>query len=195
MDDLIVMLAQMTLDIFSTPSSGSLNLDKVENAFNWLTFNHTASTTSASQGNFVSPPSGEIQQLILLDEKLDSYMKNILILLDNLAHPNPSTQQNICLDLLRKQSNLQATLNKVRGLQDHQLVEIHVLSEAMPERLEHFSTAVDFYIKILCERAPLPSNPRVIPTGTVDHFTYCYLINFSLQMISFPIYKWGTHHR
>ena len=122
-------------------------------------------------------------------------MKNILISLDNLTHPDPSMQQNVCLNLFREQSNLQATLNKVRGLQDHQLVEIHVLSEAMQERLEHFSTAVDFYINILHERAPLPSNPCIIPTGMVDHFTYCYLVNFTLQTISFPIYEQGTHHR
>ena len=189
MDDLIATLAQMTLNMSSTSSSGSSNLDEVENAFNRLTFSDTVSTTSASQDNFVSPPSGEIQRLILLDEKLDSHMKNILISLDNLAHPDPSTQQNVCLDLLREQSNLQATLNEVRGLHGHQLVEICVLAEAMRERLEHFSAGVDFYIKILRERAPLPSNPRVIPTGMVDHFTYCYIANFTLQTISFPIYE------
>ena len=173
MDDIVATLAQMTLDLSNIPSSGSSTLDNVEHAFNQLTISDAELTTS--QHDFVSPPSGDIQRLICLDEKLDAHMKSILVSLDALAHPDPSTQQTVKLDLLREQSNMRASLQEMRGLNNHPRVEIRTLAEAMRERLEQFSAAVDLYVKILHERAPPPINPRVIQTGMNNHYNLRYL--------------------
>lgn len=181
MDDIVATLAQMTLDLSSAPSSGSSTLATVEDAFNRLTISNADSTTSASQHHSASPSNGDIQRLILLDEKLDAHMKSILLSLDKLAHPDPTVQQTVQLDLLREQSNLQGTLQEVRGLDQHPRVDIRVLAEAMQERLEHFSAAIDLYITILHDRTPLPSNPCVIESGTVDRYIGHHRINSHLR--------------
>ena len=106
-------------------------------------------------------------------------MKSILISLDALAHPDPSMQQTIKLDLFWEQSNMWASFQEMRGLNNHPQVEIQMLAEAMQERLEQFSTAIDLYIKILHERAPPPINRRVIQTGMNNHYNWCYLTNIT----------------
>ena len=121
---------------------------------------------TASMLQHYSPLTGDVQQLIVIDGKLNMHMKNILVALDVLAHPNPIRQETVQLDLLQEQNNLWSTLHKVRGLDHHPSIEIQVLAEAMWERLEQFSAAIDVYLNILHERAPLPSNPRVIESGT-----------------------------
>ena len=163
MDDIIATLAQITLDLSNTPSDGSTTIDSVEATFEQLTINDAESAASVLQ---YSPPTGDVQQLIVIDGKLDTHMKNILVALDALAHPDPIRQETVQLDLLREQNNLRSTLHEVRGLDHHPSVEIQVLAEAMWERLEQFSAAIDVYLNILHERAPLPSNPRVIESGT-----------------------------
>ena len=167
MDNAIAMIAQMTFDLSNTPSNGPSTINAVENAFSRLTLDDD-STTSASQHHSILPPNGDIQRLILLDHKLDAHMKNILQSLDQLAHPDPTMQQNIQLDLLQEQSSLCDTLQEVRGLDHHPQVGIHVLAEAMRERLEQFSAAIDIYVTILHERTPPSSNPRVVKSGTTD---------------------------
>ena len=164
MDDIIATLAQITLDLSNTPSDGSTTIDSVEVTFKQLMINDAESAASALQ--HYSPPTGDVQRLIVIDSKLNMHMKNILVVLDTLAHPNPIRQETVQLDLLQEQNNLQSTLHKVSGLDHHPSIEIQVLAKAMWERLEQFPAAIDIYLNILHERAPLPSNPCVIESGT-----------------------------
>lgn len=128
MDDIVATLAQMTLDLSNTPSDGSATLDSVEMAFDRLTIDDAELTASASQHHSLSPPTGDVQRLMAIDDKLDTHMKNILVALDALAHPDPTRQETVRLDLLREQSNLRSTLHEVRGLDHHPSVEIQVLA-------------------------------------------------------------------
>ena len=163
MDDIIATLAQITLDLSNTPSDGSTTIDSVEATFKQLTINDAELAASMLQHH--SPPTGDVQWLIVIDGKLNMHMKNILVALDALAHPNPIRQETVQLDLLQEQNNLWSTLHKVRGLDHHPSIEIQVLAEAMQERLEQFSAAIDVYLNILHERAPLPSNLHLIKSG------------------------------
>ena len=141
MDDIVATLAQISLDLSNTPLDGSTTIDSVEATFERLTINDAESAASVLQH---SPPTGDVQR-------------------------DPIRQETVQLDLLGEQNNLRSTLHEVRGLDHHPSVEIQVLAEAMWERLEQFSAAIDVYLNILHERAPLPSNLRVIESGTARH--------------------------
>ena len=158
-------LAQITLNLSNIPSDGSATLDSVK-VFKRLMINDVRLTVSESQLYSLLPLTGDVQRLIVIDGKLNTHMKNILVALDALAHPDPTRQETVQLGLLQEQSNIQSTLHKVRGLAHHPSIEIQVLAEAIQERLEQFSTAIGVYLNILHKRAPLPSNSCVIESGT-----------------------------
>ena len=56
--------------------------------------------SAASALQHYSPPTGDVQRLIVIDGKLDTHIKNILVALDALAHPDPIRQETVQLDLL-----------------------------------------------------------------------------------------------
>lgn len=188
MDDIVAALAEVTLSINNAPSSGSSNLDTLEQSFGRLTISDPVSTTSTSESRPPLLPDGDVQRLILIDQKLDTHMKNILKSLDALAHPEASSQHAVHLDLLQEQSNLQVSLQDVKGLADHPQLELRVLAEAIQGRLAEFSAAIDIYVQILHERSPMPPHPRIIETGTFDHCIQQYLTDFMvmIQIVSLP---------
>ena len=177
MDDIIVALCQRISDLSNIPSHGSATLDSLEWIFKWLTINNTESPASTSQHH--SLLTGDIQQLIIVDTKLDIHMKSILKTLDTLAHPNQTRQDTVQMDLLWEQSNLHSTLHEVRELGHHPSIEIQVLAEAMQEWLEQFSATINLYLNILHKRAPPPSNPWVVQTGKM----HCHIQLSFINMI------------
>lgn len=175
MDKILTELTQRTADLSLVPSHESSTIESVEQAFERLSMHDDTWPASSPQRR--SPlPTGDIQRLIVIDGKFDTHIKNILLALDALAHPDPARQDTVQLDLLREQSNLCSTLQEVRGLDHHSSVEVQVLAGAMRERLDQFSAAIDTYINILHERSPLPSNPKVINTS--KHIFYYIDIPF-----------------
>lgn len=164
MDKILTKLAQITADLSQVPLHGPSTIESVEQAFKRLLM-HNNTLPASSPQHYPPLPTGNIQRLIVIDGKFDIHIKNILLALDALAHPDLARQDAVQLDLLWEQSNLHNTLQEVRGLDHHSSVEVQVLACAMWERLNQFSTTIDTYINILHERSPLPSNPKVINTS------------------------------
>ena len=62
--------------------------------------NDAGLTVSGSQLYSLLPPTGDVQRLTVIDSKLNTHMKNILVAVDALAHPDPTRQETVQLDLL-----------------------------------------------------------------------------------------------
>ena len=170
MDSVIARLHLLSVDNLATTLPLAASVETVAQALNTLTCNDIgppfppSPPHPAAQSNLPTPD-GDLKRLWLLDEKLDSHMKAIILRLDALSSSDPSSQHQVEVDLIEEKRSLQTTIREFHGLQHHCDPDIQVLAEAMRERMAQFSSAIDMYIEILEGRSPLQLSSHIVNTG------------------------------
>lgn len=174
MENIISRLQALTIENLATTPLPVTTLETLEQAFDHLTLNDpgrpsppspSPSPTSPDVSATASLPDGDLKRLCVLDERLDFHMKSILLHLDALASPNPSSQDRVQVDLIKERRWLTDSLQELHGLENHHDADIWVLTEAMRGRLAQFAAAINMYIEILQDRSPPQSNSHVVNTG------------------------------
>lgn len=168
MDDIITKLHELAISNLSTTPPTAASMEAVERALDNLTLNDhvlPSPLAPAPTPDFSSCSSAELRRLSLLDERLDSHIKSILLCLDKLASPDPSSQSWVEVDLHEEKRWLEESIRQLHELTCHQDADIRLLTEAMRDRMLHFASAIDFYIETLHRRSPPQSSAHVVNTG------------------------------
>ena len=170
MDNIIERLSVLKIAHLATTLPPASNIETLEKAVNQLTLNDTGNlsppTHSAPDISIISSfPDGDLKRLSLLDEKLDSHLKSIILCLDALS--SPSSQDQVEVNLSEEKRWLQDSIRELHGLESHCDADIRIFAEAMHDRMAQFTAAVDMYIEILRDRSPLQSSPHVVHTGAI----------------------------
>lgn len=174
MDAIIARLIALTSAKLDTAPPETGSVEAVEQALNHLTLNDASPSPAPSQpspnlSTTDSTPDGGLKRLWLLDEKFDSHMKSIILSLDALSSPDPSSQCQVELSLAEERRWLQTSIRELQGLQHHCDADIKVLAEAMRDRMARFASGIDMYLEVLQGRSSLQSSPNVVNTGEFIH--------------------------
>jgi hypothetical protein len=179
MESIIAKLYSLTQTNLATTPSPAPSIDDLEQALNQLTLKDITPPPPPGVPNSSPPPAspldGDLKRLWLLDEKFEVHMKSIILCLDALASPDPSSQHKVEVNLTEEKSWLQVSIRELHGLERHRDLDIRVLAEAMRDRMAQFASAIDFYIEILQERSPPQSSPHVVNSG--DFIFICAFIS------------------
>ena len=180
MDDIIRQLTQFTISNLDSPPYVGATIEEVAEALNQLSVSDDLrppssppSRSTHPQSN-TQPPEDDLDRLVFLDNQLDSHIQRILSCLDSLADPNPTSQQDIQLDLTKEQKLLRASLRQLGGLETHNEAAVCELAGAMRERLAVYHMAIRCVAPIpysLCKRHSSPQRrdgsrlPTFLPTS------------------------------
>jgi len=170
MDDVLARFRSLTVDNLATTPPLAASVEAVAQALNTLTCNDASplflpSTPHPAAQSNPPPPDGDLKRLWLLNEKLNSHMKAIILQLDALSSSDPLSQHQVKVDLVEEKRSLQITIRELHGLQHHCNPDIQVLAEAMRERMAQFSSAIDMYIETLEGRSSLQLSSHIVNTG------------------------------
>lgn len=192
MDDIIRQLAQFTISNLDSPPYVGATIEEVAEALNQLSVSDDLrppssppSRSTHPQSN-TQPPEDDLDRLVFLDNQLDSHIQRILSCLDSLADPNPTSQQDIQLDLTKEQKLLRASHRQLGGLETHNEAAVCELAGAMRERLAVFSSAVDFYLEVLRARSLPDVNARIESGSFLFAFYSNHLTLRKLSSLSRP---------
>jgi len=190
MDDIIARLQALTVANLATTPPLLPTIDNLKHALNQLTLGDIGQLSPhpllSSPGIPVGslPPDGDLKRLGLLDEKLEAHMKSILRSLDALSSPDLYSQRGIEVDLLQEKRYLQDSIRELHRLENHGDSEIHVLANAMHDRMAQFTSAIDFYIETLQRRSPPQASSHIVNTGDIILPTYSFF-NLTLSLDSY----------
>jgi hypothetical protein len=196
MDDIITRLHALTISNLATappavsesaapplatsPPPAS-TIDNLEHAVNQLTLG------DINLPSPLSPPSApetstdtslldsDLKRLWLLDEKFDFHMKSMILCFDALASPDTSSQHAVEVNLTAEKRWLQESIRELHGLERYHKPEIHILAEAMRDRMAQFAAAIDFCIETLQKRSPPQSSQHIVNSG--NNFAHALISN------------------
>ena len=171
MDAIIARLSALTLINLDTTPPEAGGMETAEQMLNQLACNNTGPSSAPSPT--ASIPDSNLKRFGLLDEKLDSHMKSIILSLDELSSPDLSSQRQVEASLTQEKHLLQASLVELHGLQHHCEADILVLVEAMRDRMAQFASGIDRYLEVLQGRSSPQSSPHVVNAGKVILIFFC----------------------
>ncbi|KIM76804.1 hypothetical protein PILCRDRAFT_12510 [Piloderma croceum F 1598] len=160
MDAIIARLSALTLINLDTTPPEAGGMETAEQMLNQLACNNTGPSSAPSPT--ASIPDSNLKRLGLLNEKLDSHMKSIILSLDELLSPDLSSQRQVEASLTQEKHLLQASLVELHRLQHHCEADILVLVEAMRDRMAQFASGIDMYLEVLQGRSSPQSSPHVV---------------------------------
>jgi hypothetical protein len=113
MDHIVEWLSALKIANLATTLPPASDIKTLEKAVNQLTLNDTSKpshlTPSAPDISAISSlPDGDFKRLSLLDEKLDSHLKSIILCLDALS--SPSSQDQVEVNLSEEKHWLQDSI-------------------------------------------------------------------------------------
>ena len=97
MDDIIQCLTQLAVNNLDLPPHTRATIEEVTEALNQLSMSDGLGPPSSPLSNYTypltsQPPEDNLDQLVFLDNQLDSHIRRILQYLDSLADPNLLSQ-------------------------------------------------------------------------------------------------------
>lgn len=167
MDSIISRLKELKIDNLTStlPESATPSLAGLQDVMEKLTLKDLAPNSSPSLPNEAGQASVDFKRLWLLDERLESHMKLVLLQLDQLASPDQSALGRLLTTLSEEKRWLAGCVVQLEGLQEHEDEGTRIYGEFMRDRVSEFKAAVDMYVEVLQDRSAASSSPENIQTG------------------------------